>query len=119
MDLLSGGVPCPPFSVAGKQLGAKDERDLFPEAIRLIREIKPRAVMLENVKGFLSHKFESYRNLILGQIEALGYEVQLKLLQASDFGVPQLRPRVVIIGILRSENVSFSFPKPQETPSFV
>lgn len=117
VDLLSGGVPCPPFSVAGKQLGAKDERDLFPEAIRLIREIKPRAVMLENVKGFLSPKFENYRNLILSQIKALGYEVQLKLLQASDFGGPQLRPRVVIIGILRSENVSFSFPKPQETPS--
>ena len=53
VDLLAGGVPCPPFSVAGKQLGQEDERDLFPEAIRLIKEIQPRAVMLENVRGFL------------------------------------------------------------------
>ena len=53
IDLLAGGVPCPPFSVAGKQLGEKDERDLFPEALRLIKEIRPRAVMLENVRGFL------------------------------------------------------------------
>mgnify|MGYP000391041495 FL=1 len=52
VDLLAGGVPCPPFSKAGKQLGSEDERDLFPEAIRLISEIKPRAVMLENVRGF-------------------------------------------------------------------
>lgn len=60
IDLLAGGVPCPPFSVAGKQLGAKDERDLFPEALRLIREILPRAVMFKNVKGFLSHIFIEY-----------------------------------------------------------
>ena len=51
VDLLAGGVPCPPFSVAGKQLGAEDERDLFPEALRLISECDPRAVMIENVKG--------------------------------------------------------------------
>lgn len=51
IDLLAGGVPCPPFSVAGKQLGADDERDLFPEALRLVEECLPKAVMLENVKG--------------------------------------------------------------------
>ena len=55
VDLLAGGVPCPPFSKAGKQLGSEDERDLFPEAIRLISEIKPRAVMLENVRGFFGN----------------------------------------------------------------
>ena len=54
VDLFAGGVPCPPFSAAGKQLGKDDERDLFPEAIRLIREIEPKAVMLENVRGILS-----------------------------------------------------------------
>src|SRR5215213_9665525 len=53
VDLLAGGVPCPPFSIAGKQLGSDDERDLFPEALRLVEECKPRAVMLENVRGFL------------------------------------------------------------------
>ena len=61
VDLLSGGVPCPPFSVAGKQLGKDDERDLFPEALRLTEEINPKAVMLENVRGFLDPSFAIYR----------------------------------------------------------
>ena len=101
VDLLAGGVPCPPFSIAGKQLGKDDERDLFPEALRLIKEIKPRAVMLENVRGFLDNGFSEYRQYILKSIEKLGYDTQIKLLNASDFGVPQLRPRVVIVGIRR------------------
>ena len=92
VDLLAGGVPCPPFSIAGKQLGKDDERDLFPEAIRLIKEIEPRAVMLENVRGFLDASFDEYRKHILKSIEMLGYDAQIKLLNASDFAVPQLRP---------------------------
>ena len=111
VDLLAGGVPCPPFSIAGKQLGKNDERDLFPEAIRLIGEMKPRAVMLENVKGFLESGFVEYRNYILDSIENLGYRVHIKLLNASDFGVPQLRPRVVIVGIAEGEQGNFSYPK--------
>ena len=71
VDLLSGGVPCPPFSVAGKQLGPEDERDLFPQALRLISEVKPRAVMLENVKGFLDPSFAEYRSAILQRLSAL------------------------------------------------
>ena len=63
VDLLAGGVPCPPFSIAGKQLGKDDERDLFPEALRLIKEIKPRAVMLENVRGFLDNGFSLFQKL--------------------------------------------------------
>ena len=74
VDLLAGGVPCPPFSVAGKQLGKDDERDLFPEAIRLISEIRPRAVMLENVRGFMDSSFLEYRTHILDSISRLGYE---------------------------------------------
>lgn len=111
VDLLAGGVPCPPFSIAGKQLGKDDERDLFPEAIRLIREIRPRAVMLENVRGFLDKSFVDYRKDILKSIENLGYDAQIKLLNASDFGVPQLRPRVVIVAIRKDENISFSYPE--------
>ena len=107
VDLLAGGVPCPPFSVAGKQLGKDDERDLFPEAIRLIKEIEPRAVMLENVRGFLDASFDEYRKHILKSIEMLEYDAQIKLLNASDFGVPQLRPRVVIVAIRKDENTSF------------
>ena len=90
IDLLAGGVPCPPFSVAGKQLGKEDERDLFPEAIRLINEMKPRAVMLENVRGFLDSSFNEYREYILSSIENEGYNVYIQLLNASDYGVPQL-----------------------------
>lgn len=110
IDLLAGGVPCPPFSIAGKQLGSADERDLFPEAIRLVREIHPRAVMLENVKGFLSPSFKEYRDSILSQIDGLGYNVQINLLNACDFGVPQLRPRVVITGIRKDIRTPFICP---------
>lgn len=109
-DLLAGGVPCPPFSVASKQLGKNDERDLFPETLSLISEIKPRAIMLENVRGFLDKKFDDYRNFILNSIEKLGYKVQIKLLNASDFGVSQLRPRVVIVGIKNTEAGKFKYP---------
>ena len=112
IDLLAGGVPCPPFSVAGKQLGKSDERDLFPEALRLISEIHPKAVMLENVKGFLDSKFDEYRTSILQNIESLGYKVQIKLLNASDYGVPQLRPRIVIVGIRNDIQCDFHYPLP-------
>lgn len=117
IDLFAGGVPCPPFSVAGKQLGSADERDLFPEALRLIEEINPRAVMLENVRGFLDPAFTDYRNFILTKIDELGYNVQIKLLNASDYGVPQLRPRVVIVGIRKDIKCQFSYPveKPELT----
>lgn len=111
VDLLAGGVPCPPFSVAGKQLGKDDERDLFPEAIRLIKEIEPKAIMLENVRGFLDPAFETYRDHILSSIVELGYNVQIKLLNASDYGVPQLRPRVVIIGIRNDQSKEFRYPE--------
>ena len=61
VDLLAGGLPCPPFSKAGKQLGDADERNLFPEAIRLVRQMQPRALMIENVRGILDAVFEDYR----------------------------------------------------------
>lgn len=113
VDLFAGGVPCPPFSVASKQLGKDDERDLFPEAIRLIKEMMPKSVMLENVRGFLDPKFSGYREQILTAIKDLGYDVQIKLLNASDYGVPQLRPRVIIVGIRNDITNSFTYPKAQ------
>lgn len=116
VDLLAGGVPCPPFSVAGKQLGNSDERDLFPEAIRLIKEINPKAVMLENVKGFLDPKFDSYRSEILDTICSLGYSVHIQLLNASDYGVPQLRPRIVIVAIRNDLQDCFSYPASLSSP---
>lgn len=117
VDLLAGGVPCPPFSVASKQLGERDERDLFPEAIRLVSEIRPKAVMLENVRGLLNPKFDEYRSRILRSIENLGYKVHIKLLQANDYGVSQIRPRVIIIGIRNDLGGSFTYPAPNRTPA--
>ena len=114
VDLLAGGVPCPPFSVASKQLGKEDERDLFPEALRLIGEIKPKAVMIENVRGLLDPKFDEYRNSILRRIDELGYNANIKLLHASDFGVPQIRPRVVIVGIRKDLAGRFVYPVPSD-----
>lgn len=119
-DLLAGGVPCPPFSIAGKQLGADDERDLFPEALRLVEEIKPRAVMLENVRGFLGAVFEDYRLNLKKRLHDLGYESDWRLLNASDFGVPQLRPRVVIVAIRKDEWKHFHWPQvDQDNPKTV
>lgn len=117
IDLLSGGVPCPPFSVAGKQLGADDERDLFPQMLRLVEEINPRAVMIENVRGLLDPKFNEYRNEILTRLADLGYSTHIKLLNASDYGVPQLRPRVIIVGIRNDIKDTFSYPNevPEQT----
>lgn len=110
VDLLAGGLPCPPFSVAGKQLGQKDDRNLFPSMIRLVEEIKPRAVMIENVRGILDAVFEDYRTYISGQIGKMGYQTDWRLLNASDFGVSQLRPRVVFIAIRRDLADCFDWP---------
>lgn len=112
IDLLAGGVPCPPFSVAGKQLGSDDERDLFPEALRLVRECDPRAVMIENVRGIFYPKFSEYREMILGELHEMGYETWWRLVQASDYGVSQLRPRAILVGIKEPWASHFAWPQP-------
>lgn len=119
VDLMAGGLPCPPFSVAGKQLGDLDERNLFPAALRLIDEIKPKAVMIENVRGFLSPVFEEYRLHLKAEFKKLGYVVDWRLLNASDFGVPQLRPRVVIVALKQEHTDGFEWPEvlPQNPPT--
>lgn len=110
VDLLAGGLPCPPFSIAGKQLGERDERNLFPAALRLVDEIRPKAVMIENVRGFLSAVFEDYRLQLKAQLAKLGYHTEWRLLNASDFGVPQLRPRVVIVALRKDLVEAFDWP---------
>lgn len=114
VDLLAGGVPCPPFSIAGKQLGQFDDRDLFPEAIRLIKECNPKAVMLENVRGLLDPKFDSYRKEIIDEIESLGYKTDWKLLNSSDYGVSQLRPRAILIALKSEYFKHFKWPEKQK-----
>ncbi|SEL50926.1 DNA (cytosine-5)-methyltransferase 1 [Stigmatella aurantiaca] len=118
VDLLAGGVPCPPFSIAGKQLGADDERDLFPEALRLVGEIRPAAVMLENVRGLAAERFADYRASVLGRLERLGYVAAWRVLNASDYGVPQHRPRFILVARRPSATKHFAWPKPhREVPT--
>lgn len=116
VDIVSGGLPCPPFSRAGKQLGHSDERNLFPAAINIVDQIRPRAVMIENVRGILDAVFEDYRRHIAGRLQKLGYVTDWHLLNASDFGVPQLRPRVVFIAIQSSFAHGFAWPEPVPEP---
>lgn len=112
IELLAGGVPCPPFSKAGKQLGNGDERDLFPQALRLVSECQPQAVMLENVRGMLDSVFDEYRAKIISDLKKLGYVAEWRLLNASDFGVPQLRPRVVFVALKSNVTEYFNWPTP-------
>ena len=114
VDLLAGGVPCPPFSIAGKQLGQDDERDMFPEALRLVRECSPKAVLLENVRGILNPKFANYRAQILAELTSLGYKCDWKLLNSSDFGVSQLRPRAILVALKAEYFPFFVWPEKQK-----
>lgn len=99
VDLFAGGVPCPPFSIAGKQLGANDERDLFAWAVEQVGVIRPNVVLLENVKGLSQARFAAYRQHVLDRFVELGYEAEWRLLLSADFGVAQLRPRFVLIAM--------------------
>lgn len=112
VDLLAGGVPCPPFSKAGKQLGADDERDMFPSMIRLTEELSPRAIMIENVRGLLDARFDDYRRAVLGRLHDLGYEGEWRLLKAADFGVAQLRPRSILVAFRDDLLPEFKWPDP-------
>ncbi|WP_433490602.1 DNA cytosine methyltransferase [Nocardia grenadensis] len=112
-DLLAGGVPCPPFSIAGKQLGANDERDLFAWAVEQCDVLKPKALLLENVRGLSMPRFSGYRQHILDRLGELSYVAEWRLLQASDFGVPQLRPRFVLVALQDEYAPYFRWPEPQ------
>lgn len=112
--LFAGGVPCPPFSAAGKQLGTSDERDLFAWAIEQIPVIRPKAVMLENVRGLAAPRFAAYRQRVLDRLEEFGFVGEWKLLHASDFGVPQLRPRFVLVAMAAEDMRFFRWPEPDD-----
>jgi DNA (cytosine-5)-methyltransferase 1 len=116
VELLAGGVPCPPFTVAGKQLGATDERDLFAWAIELCALVRPRALLLENVRGLSLPRFAGYRQHVLDRLAALGYTAEWRLLHASDHGVPQLRPRFVLVAMCPADFAYFTWPEPVRRP---
>lgn len=112
VDIICGGFPCQAFSIAGKRKGFLDETrgTLFFEIARAAKEIKPPLLFLENVKGLLSHdKGRTFRT-ILSTLDELGYDAEWQLLNSKDFGVPQNRERVFIIGHLRGERTRAIFP---------
>lgn len=141
IQFVTGGPPCQPFSLGGKHKAHTDSRDMFPEAVRAVRELRPQGFIFENVKGLLRKSFSSYFNYILLQLtypeitarddmdwtehlsllekyhtsgshEGLKYNVVFRLLNAADYGVPQMRHRVVIVGFRGDLNASWSFPEP-------
>ena len=119
VDLFAGGVPCPPFSIAGKQLGADDERDLFPRALKLIERTEPTAIMLENVRGLSTARFANYRQQVLDVLHSLNYTTDWQVLNACEFGVPQLRPRFILIAMRPAAHKFFSWPTAVGTPPTV
>ena len=144
VDLLSGGVPCQPWSLGGKHRGHRDERNLFPDTVRAIRELKPKAVLIENVKGIQRKAFTNYFEYIKHQlrypevtqgphetwlehlarlerhhtgrkVRGLTYTVLARLLNAADYGVPQRRERVFIVALRADLGIEWSFPKPSHS----
>lgn len=141
VDFIAGGPPCQPFSLGGKHKANNDHRDMFPEAVRAVREIKPMAFVFENVKGLLRPSFSKYFDYIIlqlkypevakkdgesweqhmirleeveksGKAEGLTYNVTFKLLNAADYGVPQVRHRVFIVGFRSDLNITWNPPIP-------
>jgi DNA (cytosine-5)-methyltransferase 1 len=140
LDLLTGGPPCQPFSLGGKHQAYLDARDMWPEAVRAVREAKPRAFIFENVKGLTRASFASYLSYIVLQLtypdlsnslgmpwqqhltkleqhhtgrqvcSGLEYRVVYRVLNAADYGVPQKRERVVFVGFRSDLNITWSFP---------
>jgi DNA (cytosine-5)-methyltransferase 1 len=139
IDVVAGGPPCQPFSLGGKHKAHNDSRDMFPYAIRAIERLAPKAFIFENVKGLLRESFSDYFEYILLRLSYPGfksndsgdwrehlsmlrklakmaytgtsYNVKYKLLNAADFGVPQTRERVVIVGIRSDTGLDWTFPK--------
>lgn len=140
LDMIAGGPPCQPFSLGGKHQANKDKRDMFPEAVRAVREVQPHVFIFENVKGLLRKSFSTYFNYILLQLQhpevirrnditweehlsllekhhtsshddGLSYNVVYRLLNTADYGVPQIRQRVIIVGFRNDYNASWCFPE--------
>lgn len=111
IDLLAGGVPCQPFSSSGEQLGEDDERDLFPDALKLIRKLKPKAIMLENVTGLFHTPNSLYRLKILSDLSRSGYDAEWRIVKGVDFGLCQKRQRAILVGFKRGIMHRFRWPQ--------
>lgn len=111
-DLLSGGLPCPPFSIAGKQLGADDDRDMFPSMLRIVEQVQPRAVFIENVRGILTDRFSHFREKVDTALFKQGFDTHWMGFNATEFGVPQSRFRAFLIALRRGETRPLDWPIP-------
>jgi DNA (cytosine-5)-methyltransferase 1 len=113
VDLLSGGLPSGPYTVAGKQHGAKDERDLLKVAVYLAMEVQPRAILLETTPTLLTNsKFSISRDFVMEELGDLGYMIEWRILDAQDFGVPQARRSSVLIAMRSPDFTRFVWPQP-------
>jgi len=141
IELVAGGPPCQPFSLGGKHQGFLDERDMFPQAVRALREVRPKAFVFENVKGLTREVFARYFRYILlqfahpefsakkneewlvhlarlekyqaqGKFPGLNYQVSSRVLNAADYGVPQRRHRVIMVGFRNDLGLQWSYPEP-------
>lgn len=120
-DILTAGFPCQPFSNAGNRKGVHDSRGmLYKECLRIIKKKMPKVIVFENVKGLLSTKYIDGRNLAevivedLSNMNGIGYNVVHQLVNASDYGVPQNRERVLFVGVRKDLGITFAFPKKQD-----
>ena len=117
-DLLVAGFPCQPFSHAGLKMGFQDTRGtLFFDVARIVNDKKPSLLLLENVKGFKSHDKGRTFETVVASLDELGYDTFSTVLNASDFGLPQNRERIFIVGVNRKKigKIEFNFPKPPKT----
>jgi len=112
VDLLSGGLPCPPFSIAGKQLGRDDDRDLFPAMLKIVSMVRPRAVLIENVRGILAARFTPFRERVDAALGAEGFDTHWAAFDGPDFGVPQKRSRAFLVALLRNSTNPLRWPTP-------
>lgn len=115
-DVLLGGFPCQAFSQAGNKKGFNDTRGtLFFDVLRIIKHKNPKVILLENVKGLVSHDKGRTLKIILEELNKAGYDVQYKVLFAKDFGLPQNRPRIYIVGTRTDLEIEINFPTPPQT----
>lgn len=112
VDIIQGGPPCQPFSHAGRQKGADDARDMFPEFVRSVLEIRPKAFVAENVPGLATPKFVNYVQETILTPLGQDYNIRLKILDASSFGVPQKRRRLFFVGIRKELDKIWNPPEP-------
>lgn len=117
VDVLHGGPPCQPFSVAGRQKGQADSRDMFPEFVRAVLEIEPRAFVAENVTALVGKKFQRYVEEVIELPLTQKYHLIKFILSAPDFGIPQIRKRVLFVGF-RDEKIAATYQPPQPTHSW-